>query len=274
MKPIRQYQTVSVWELSAGDFAVRGYYCGASDQIGRCSTVVEALEVAFATPRKQASVAVVPNIPDGVVTAPAPAAHSDQQNKAETVVTCSAARHLSTTPEVEGAPAVKWVDAGSGSTGLRASRPAGTSEHTTAKAGPSTPEGGLISIPRSLLSVWYAASGELLQECDDWLKLKRGNHPSAAGLQFGETERRREIGRLLFLDLAWLSGGSELDRAPDRLLASLPAPQAQGEGGERLTVWYGEMPESNGRRNWTASHDSPRAERQGVDFLRHVTINS
>ncbi|SEB78496.1 hypothetical protein [Rhodobacter sp. 24-YEA-8] len=97
---------------------------------------------------------------------------------------------------------------------------------------PPTPEGDLISIPRALISVWYDAAGELLQECDDWLKLKRGNHPSAEGLNFGETERRREIGRLLFLDLAWLSGGSELDQAPARL-ASLPASQAQGEAALR-----------------------------------------
>ena len=94
---------------------------------------------------------------------------------------------------------------------------------------PATPEGDAISIPRNLLSVWYDAAGELLQECDDWLKLKHGNHPSAAGLNFGETERRRELARLLFLDLAWLSGGSDLDAAPDRV-ASLPPQPADLRG--------------------------------------------
>ncbi|MCL4065321.1 hypothetical protein M3484_01860 [Pseudomonas sp. GX19020] len=99
-------------------------------------------------------------------------------------------------------------------------------------APPATPEGDAISIPRHLISIWYDAAGELLQECYDWLKLKHGNHPSAAGLNFGETERRRELARLLFLDLAWLSGGSDLDAAPDRV-ASLP-PQPADLRGEKL----------------------------------------
>jgi len=77
-------------------------------------------------------------------------------------------------------------------------------------------------IPHSLITIWYDAAHEFLQECDDWLKLKRQNHPSAAGLNFTVTAQRREIARLLFLDLAWLSGGSELEQAPDRI-ATLPA---------------------------------------------------
>lgn len=100
-----------------------------------------------------------------------------------------------------------------------------------------TPEaGGMVSraavhVPQWLIVAWYDAAAQLLQECDDWLKLKHGDHPSAAGLNFGETERRREIARLLFLDLAWLSGRSELDCAPERVAGiQLPA-AAQGQEG-------------------------------------------
>ncbi|MFC0199257.1 hypothetical protein [Paracoccus rhizosphaerae] len=57
---IKQYQTVSIWITGKGDYAVRGYYRAASYQLSRHTTLDEAVSSAFAVPRKQSSIALVP----------------------------------------------------------------------------------------------------------------------------------------------------------------------------------------------------------------------
>ncbi|MBJ2153983.1 hypothetical protein [Paracoccus sp. IB05] len=99
MKPIKPYLTVSVWQIGTSDYAVRGYRRGISVQVARCDDLIEALSVALTTPRKQPAVSVVPSAEIGVVTAPAPGTPSDQQNKAETVVTKDATGQVSTIPD-------------------------------------------------------------------------------------------------------------------------------------------------------------------------------
>lgn len=59
IKNIKKFQTVSIWWFPDG-YTVRGYYRGASYMIQKCETLEEAVKVAFATDRKQLSVALVP----------------------------------------------------------------------------------------------------------------------------------------------------------------------------------------------------------------------
>jgi len=58
-KNIKKFQTVSIWWFPDG-YTVRGYYRGASHLIQKCETLDEAVNLAFATDRKQLSVALVP----------------------------------------------------------------------------------------------------------------------------------------------------------------------------------------------------------------------
>lgn len=62
MKPIKQYLTVSIWISPQGDYAVRGYYRAVSYQLSRHDSLEDAVAAAFAIPRKQNSVALVPMI--------------------------------------------------------------------------------------------------------------------------------------------------------------------------------------------------------------------
>lgn len=55
----KEFQSVSIWRHDSG-YTVRGYYRGASHQIAKFETLQEAVDRAFATPRKQLRVALVP----------------------------------------------------------------------------------------------------------------------------------------------------------------------------------------------------------------------
>ena len=54
-----KFQTVSIWWFPDG-YTVRGWYRGGSHLIERCTTLDEAVAVAFATDRKQLTVGLVP----------------------------------------------------------------------------------------------------------------------------------------------------------------------------------------------------------------------
>ena len=58
-----KFQTVSIWWFPDGQtfhYTVRGWYRGGSHLIERCTTLDEAVTVAFATDRKQLTVGLVP----------------------------------------------------------------------------------------------------------------------------------------------------------------------------------------------------------------------
>lgn len=57
---IKQYQTVSIWIHQQGEYAVRGYYRATSYLLSKHDTLDAAATAAFAVPRKQNSVALVP----------------------------------------------------------------------------------------------------------------------------------------------------------------------------------------------------------------------
>lgn len=55
----KKFQSVSIWWHDKG-YTVRGWYRGASHLIAKHETLQEAVDAAFATPRKQLSVALIP----------------------------------------------------------------------------------------------------------------------------------------------------------------------------------------------------------------------
>jgi len=59
MTDVKQYQTVSIWWFP-DSYTVRGCYRGASHLIAKCSDLQTAIDLAFATDRKQLAVALVP----------------------------------------------------------------------------------------------------------------------------------------------------------------------------------------------------------------------
>ncbi|WP_423207647.1 hypothetical protein E2974_09125 [Paracoccus yeei] len=56
---IKQYQTVSIWIFEAG-YQVRGYHRAVSHLLSKHDSLDAAAKAAFAVPRKQNSVALVP----------------------------------------------------------------------------------------------------------------------------------------------------------------------------------------------------------------------
>jgi hypothetical protein len=57
---VKEYQTVSIWIGQDDSFHVRGYYRACSYLLSKHDSLAEAVEAAFATPRRQDSVALVP----------------------------------------------------------------------------------------------------------------------------------------------------------------------------------------------------------------------
>lgn len=57
---IKQYQTVSIWIDGRGEYAVRGYYRATSYLLSKHDSLDAAATAAFAVPRKQNSIALVP----------------------------------------------------------------------------------------------------------------------------------------------------------------------------------------------------------------------